>query len=322
MKALIISSSPHIHANTTTSRLMMHVIIALLPASIAGLVWFGWFRVLPMILLAIVSAVASEWLIQKILRIPHTLTDASAALTGLLLALSLSPLTPWWIVVIASFIAMLSKQVFGGLGQNIFNPALIGRAFVVISWPIQNSQWIKPFAGQDITTSATPLQVWSMQGMEVMVDQFGGSLSSLYRNLFLGLHGGCIGEVFIPALLFGLIYLLLTKVISWRIPLSYMLAVALLSLILKVDPIASLLSGGLLFGAFFMATDYVTSPLLPKNQIIFGLSIGLINVLIRVFTPMPEGVTFAILIMNMLVPLLDRGVKHPVGWEHPKKVQK
>lgn len=320
MKALIISSSPHIHTSTNTSRLMTHVIIALLPASIAGLVWFGWLRVLPLILLAIVSAVLSEWLIQKILHIPHTLMDASAALTGLLLALTLSPLTPWWIVIIGSFIAILSKQVFGGLGQNIFNPALIGRAFIVISWPIQNSQWIKPFAGQDITTSATPLQVWSMQGMQVVVDQFGGSLSSLYRNLFLGLHGGCIGEVFIPALLFGLIYLILTKVISWRIPLSYMLSVAVLSLILKVDPIASLLSGGLLFGAFFMATDYVTSPLLPKNQIIFGLSIGLINVLIRVFTPMPEGVTFAILIMNMLVPLLDRGVKHPVGWEAPKKV--
>jgi Na+-translocating ferredoxin:NAD+ oxidoreductase subunit D len=321
MRALIISSSPHIHSAINTSRLMMHVIIALLPASIAGMVLFGWLRVLPIILVAVGTAVFSEWVLQKILHIQNSLNDASAALTGLLLALTLSPMTPWWIVAIGAFIAILSKQVFGGMGQNIFNPALIGRAFIVISWPIQNSQWIKPFAGQDITTSATPLQVWSMQGMQVVVDQFGGSLSSLYRNLLLGLHGGCIGEVFIPALLFGLIYLIATKVISWRIPLSYVLSVAILSLVLKVDPIASLLSGGLLFGAFFMATDYVTSPLLPKNQLIFGASIGLINVLIRVFTPMPEGVTFAILIMNMLVPLMDRKVRNPIGWEAAKKVQ-
>jgi len=321
MKTLIISSSPHIHSAIHTSRLMTHVIIALLPASITGLVLFGWFRVLPIMVVAMGSAMLSEWILQKLFHIQNSLNDASALLTGLLLALTLSPMTPWWIVAIGAFIAILSKQVFGGLGQNIFNPALIGRAFIVISWPIQNSQWIKPLTGQELITTATPLQVWSMQGMQVVIDQFGGSVSSLYRNLFLGLHGGCIGEVFIPTLLFGLIYLLLTKVISWRIPLSYMFTVALLSLILKVDPIASLLSGGLLFGAFFMATDYVTSPLLPRNQVIFGVSIGLINVLIRVFTPMPEGVTFAILIMNMLVPLMDRSIRNPVGWVPAKKVK-
>ncbi len=313
MKTLIISSSPHIRSSLNSALIMTHVIIALLPAAIAGIVLFGWISVLPIIAISVLTAVLSEALLQKILGIKLSITDGSAALTGLLLALTLAPTVPWWIVFIGSFVAILSKQLFGGMGQNIFNPALIGRAFIVISWPVQNVQWIAPFSQNHVTT-ATPLQVWSAQGMGPLIDQFGGNIASLYRNLFFGFHGGCIGEVYIPAILLGLGYLLLVKVVSWRIPFAYALTVVLFSLLLNIDPLVSLLTGGLLFGAFFMATDYATSPLLPSNQIIYGIGAGLINMIIRVFTPMPEGVTFAILIMNMLVPLMDRKIKKPVGW--------
>ncbi len=314
MNLLTISSSPHIRSSITTARLMYHVIIALFPATVAGMVLFGWERVLPIILVAVVTAVISEIALQKILSIQPAFTDGSAALTGLLLALTLAPTVPLWVVAIGSFVAMLSKHLFGGVGQNIFNPALIGRAFIVISWPVQNAQWINPFSSSPPVTSATPLQVWSAQGMGAMVDQFGGHITSLYKNLFLGLHGGCIGEVFIPALLLGLAYLLIMRVISWRIPFTYAVSVAFFSILFGIDPLVSLLSGGILLGAFFMATDYVTSPLLPSWQIIFGLGLGFITMIIRAFTPMPEGVTFAILLMNMLVPLMDKSIQKPVGW--------
>ncbi len=321
MSRLTISSSPHIRSPITTAQLMYHVVVALLPATIAGIYLFGWNLVLPILFVGVITAVVSEVVLQKILGMPVTIKDGSAALTGLLLALTLSPAVPWWIVLIGSFVAISSKQLYGGMGQNIFNPALIGRAFIVISWPAQNSFWINPFLKGNLVSTATPLQVWSMQGFQPVIEQFGGSISSLYRTLLLGLHGGCIGEVFIPALLIGLAYLLFFKVISWRIPFSYALATVVFAMIFRIDPVVSLLSGGLLFGAFFMATDYVTSPLLPLHQIIFGVSIGLINMIIRTFTPMPEGTTFAILIMNMLVPLMDRKIRKPVGWLPSKEAK-
>ena len=311
---LVISNSPHIRSTITTRFLMNSVIISLLPALSASIVMFGYQYVVPIVLISVVVSVLSEALFQKLFGIKLTYLDGSAALTGLLLALTLPPRVPLWIPLIGCIIAIFSKQVFGGLGQNIFNPALIGRAFLILSWPQEMTRWYMPYSGYNAVTTATPLNIYKIEGINNLISSLGGSLSSVYQRLFLGLKAGSIGEAFIPALIIGFIYLIIKRVISWHIPVSYCLSVVIFSLIFKLDPVISLLGGGIIFGAFFMATDYVTSPLLDSSKLIYGFLIGFINMIIRKYSGMPEGVTFAILIMNTIVPLLDNYIRKPSGY--------
>ena len=315
MKNYVITASPHIRSKINTVFLMNMVSISLLPATIGGIVIFGWFNTLPLILVSIVSAIVSEAILQKILRIPLTYLDGSALVTGFLLALCCPPGIPLWLPAIGSFFAIFSKQVFGGLGHNPFNPALIGRAFLVLSFPAHMTSWLKPF---DTVTTSTPLAVFAENGMEGVMSIFQGSLPAMYQTMLLGIRGGCIGEVFIPGLLIGLIVLLVSKTIQWYIPAIYVATVFVFSWLFGMDPIFSILSGGVMFGAFFMATDYVTSPMLPSSKIIYGFGCGFLNVLIRFFANMPEGTTFAILLMNVITPLLDNRIKHPVGYVKEK----
>jgi len=316
MNLLSISTSPHIRSTIFTRNIMLSVVAALMPSAIIGMIYYGWWQIGLLIVIGVLSAVLSEALLQKWLHIPLSFLDGSAALTGLLLVLTISPASPWWIPIIGSFVAILSKQVFGGLGQNPFNPALIGRATLLLSFPIESTQWIAPFSH---ITTATPLNLYKManfgtEGLQQVIDSLGGTLTLAYRYLFLGFRGGSIGEICFPAMLAGFLFLLLTRVVSWRITLSYLLTVVILALLFHLDIVIMLLSGGIVFGAFFMATDYATSPLLPKNQIIFGIGVGFINMVIRRFSGMPEGTTFAILIMNIITPLLDQSIKKPVGF--------
>lgn len=321
MSEFIISSSPHIKSQVTTKYLMNSVIIALIPSLVAAIILFGYQFVLPIVLLSVITAILSEALFQKLFGLKLTFLDGSAALTGLLLGLCLPPRIPLWIPILGSIFAIFSKQVFGGLGQNIFNPALMGRAFLLLSWPDIMTKWYAPFAGIDAVSTATPLNIYKFEGLEKLISLFGGNIITTYEYLFFGLKGGSIGEVFIPALLLGLIYLLVKQVITWHIPVSYIVSSILFSLLFGFDPIITLLTGGILFGAFFMATDYVTSPLVDSSKLIYGFSIGFLNVIIRKFSGMPEGVTFAILIMNMLVPLLDRQIRKPFGFVKEKRIK-
>lgn len=315
MKNYVITASPHIRSKISTVFLMNMVSISLIPATIGGIVIFGWLNTLPLILVSIVSAIVFEAILQKILRIPLTYLDGSALVTGFLLALCCPPGIPLWLPAIGSFFAIFSKQVFGGLGHNPFNPALIGRAFLVLSFPAHMTSWLKPF---DTVTTATPLAVFAENGMEGVMAMFQGSLPAMYQTMLLGIRGGCIGEVFIPGLLIGLIVLLISKTIQWYIPTIYVVTVFVFSWLFGMDPMFSILSGGVMFGAFFMATDYVTSPMLPSSKIIYGFGCGFLNVIIRFFANMPEGTTFAILLMNVITPLLDNRIKHPVGYVKEK----
>lgn len=315
MKNYVITASPHMRSKINTVFLMNMVSISLIPATIGGIVIFGWLNTLPLILVSIVSAIVSEAILQKILRIPLTYLDGSALVTGFLLALCCPPGIPLWLPAIGSFFAIFSKQVFGGLGHNPFNPALIGRAFLVLSFPAHMTSWLKPF---DTVTTSTPLAVFAENGMNGVISMFQDSLPSMYQSMLLGIRGGCIGEVFIPGLLIGLIVLLISKTIQWYIPTIYVSTVFVFSWLFGMDPIFSILSGGVMFGAFFMATDYVTSPMLPFSKIIYGFGCGFLNVLIRFFANMPEGTTFAILLMNVITPLLDNRIKHPVGYVKEK----
>lgn len=316
MSLLSVSTSPHIRSSVNTRNLMLSVVGALLPSAIVGMAYYGWWNIGLLLIIGIVTAVLSEAILQKLLHIPFSYLDGSAALTGLLLVLTISPQSPWWIPLIGSFVAILSKQVFGGLGQNPFNPALIGRATLMLSFPVESTRWIMPYT---YVTTATPLNLYKManfgsEGLNQVIESLGGTLQLTYRSLLLGLRGGSIGEICLPAMLIGFLFLLFTRVVSWRITFSYLLTVVVFSLLFRLDIVIMLLSGGILFGAFFMATDYATSPLLPKNQIIFGVGVGFINMIIRRFSGMPEGVTFAILIMNIITPLLDQSIKKPVGF--------
>lgn len=285
-----ISSSPHIRSEESIQGIMYSVVIALLPATIGGLYYFGM-GALTVILTTVVAALATEVIFQRARRKPITIWDGSALVTGLLLALSLPPGLPLWMAVVGAVVAItLGKQVFGGLGSNPFNPALVGRVFLFISFPVSMTTWL--FDGK---TVATPLGLWKFEGQVTP-----------YNKLFWGNTGGCIGETSAFLLLVGLAYLLYKKYVDWRVPLSIMGTVALLSLLLGQDPVFHLLTGGLCLGAFFMATDMVTSPITSKGAWIYGIGIGVIVVVIRVYGGYPEGVSFAILLMNALTPLIDR----------------
>lgn len=297
----IVSSSPHQRTTVTTPMIMMDLILALMPACFAG-VWFFGFHALAMIVVCVASAVIIEAALQKICGKPITVSDYSAAVTGLLLALIVPPDLPLWLGAIGSVFAIaIAKFVFGGLGQNIFNPALIGRAFLVASWPVFMTDWRWP-AGQiawipnfDALTTATPLVL--MKRM---------AIKAPYADLFIGRIAGCIGETSALAILLGAAYLVYRGHISLRIPLSFIGTVMVVTALFGQDPLFHLLAGGLLIGAFFMATDYVTSPVTPRGQIIYGIGCGVLVALIRLYGGYPEGVCYAILIMNAATALLER----------------
>ena len=314
----IVSVSPHLHKDESISKIMWMVILSLIPVGAAGVFIFG-LKTLGVIILSIVCALVTELFLQVLTKRKVTVLDGSAFLTGLLLAYNLPAHVPFWIPIIGSFFAIaIGKQVFGGLGQNIFNPALVGRVFLVASWPKYMTIFTKPLTpplctgaglNYDAVTSATPLALLKEGKILENVS---------YLDLFLGKRGGCIGEVCILALLLGAAFLLLKGYISWHIPITYILTVGVFTYIFGPQGLFSgdwlfhILSGGLILGAFFMATDYVTSPLTYKGQIIFGLGCGLLTAIIRLWGGYPEGVSYAILMMNGASPIIDRYTKNRI----------
>lgn len=321
---LIVSVSPHIKGEETVSRIMWTVNLALFPAFLMSVYYFGT-KALFVTGLCIVSAVLSEYIFQKALKKKLTINDGSAFLTGLLLGMNLPPGLPFYIPIVGSFVSVIiTKQLFGGLGYNIFNPALIGRAFLLISWPKLMTVWTEAapiFAGVDAKTTATPLGILKEEGIQKLLSFFNDK-ADLYWHLFLGNRAGSLGETSAIALLIGAAFLLYKKYITWHIPFSFLATVGALAWIFggkdpgtgkliffAGDPVIHLLSGGLMLGAFFMATDYVTVPSVRKGQVIFGIGCGAITMLIRLKGGFPEGVMFAILLMNCFAPLIDRGVK-------------
>ena len=293
----LLSSTPHAHASVSVTRLMLDVILALLPTTAAGIAFFGW-PALWTVLTCVVSAVATEALCRRAMGREQTVGDLSAVLTGLLLALNLPAGLPLWMAAAGSVFAIaIAKQVFGGLGMNPFNPALAARAFLLISFTGPMTTWLKPFwwRSPEAMTTATPLATQEFPG---------------FADLFLGMMPGCIGEVSALALLVGAAYLLVRRVITWHIPVAFLATCAVCALVLGGAPVhVQLLSGGIVLGACFMATDYVTSPASAKGKLIFGCGCGLLCMLIRRFGAYPEGCSFAILIMNAFAPLISRWTK-------------
>lgn len=304
---VVISPAPHIKDVITTEKAMKMVLWALLPATLFSVFAFG-LKALWLILISVAVSVATEYLIQKGLKKPVTIHDGSAVLTGLLLALTVTPQLPGWMIAVGAVVSIgLGKHIFGGLGYNMFNPALLGRAFMLASWPVGMTTWLWPsnglgWAGKhvDAISGATALNLDKIG----LLDGFGVHIP--YLNLFWGNIAGSLGETSAFLLLLGGLYLLITKVIDWRIPISYLGSVVILSLIFQKDPLFQLLAGGLFLGAFFMATDWVTSPVTKKGRIYFGIGCGVLTMLIRLFGGYPEGVCYSILIMNAVSPLLDR----------------
>jgi len=302
----IVSVSPHLHKDESVSKIMWMVILSLIPAGAAGVFIFGP-KALWVIILGVASALITEVILQALTKRKITILDGSAVLTGLLLAYNLPPQVPFWLPIVGSCFAIaIGKQVFGGLGQNIFNPALVGRVFLMASWPKYMTTFLKPF---DAVTSATPLAL-------LKEGKLLGNIS--YLDLFLGKRGGCIGEVCILALLLGALFLFIRGYVSWHIPITYIFTVGLFTYIFGAKGLLSgnwlfhILSGGLILGAFFMATDYVTSPLTRKGQIVFGIGCGIITAIIRLWGGYPEGVSYAILMMNAAAPIIDRYTKNRV----------
>lgn len=306
---LITSSSPHIRSGETTRRLMGTVLLALLPTLAAG-VWFFGLRALLLTLVSVASCVASEWAFRAVTKSPGSIADGSAAVTGLLLALTLPATAPYWLAAVGGvFAIVVVKGLSGGLGQNIFNPALAARAFLMLLWPAWLVRYAPagaelPLFGStaDVVSAATPLHDMVMPALP----------AASPADMLLGNIGGCIGEVSALALLIGGAILLGRKVISWRIPAAYLGTVAFLTLVFYKgeDPVAwmlySLLGGGVMLGALFMATDYATSPVTPLGQVLYGVGCGALTVLFRYFGLFPEGVTYAILIMNAASWAMDR----------------
>jgi electron transport complex protein RnfD len=316
-----ISPSPHARGKESTRNLMLGVILALMPALFASVFYFGIGAVI-VTCTSIISCVVFEYVIQRfILKKSVSVTDGSAVVTGLLLGFNLPSNLPVFIVILGSLVAIgIAKMTFGGLGNNPFNPALVGRVFMLISFPVQMTSWPIPGGFKtgytDAITGATPLAVIKegIKNGESLVDLMGKVPSTI--QMILGKMGGSMGEVAALALIIGFVYMLYKKIISWHIPVSVIGSVAVFTTILwlinpetNADPVFHLLTGGLLLGAIFMATDYVTSPMNPKAMIIYGCGIGILTVIIRVWGAYPEGVSFAILIMNAFVPLMNAYIK-------------
>lgn len=301
----LVSSSPHIRSGDTTRRIMLDVIIALMPAFFAGMFYFG-FRTLELTVTAVVFAVAAEAAIQKIMDKPITVNDLSAVVTGMLIAFNVPATLPLWMAAIGSIFAVtIAKQCFGGLGFNFINPALAARAMLLASWPVRMTSWVAP--GADAVSTATPLAIIKdgLQGASAA----GQAIPSIW-NLFIGNIGGCVGETSALALLIGGAYLLFRRVISYRIPVAYIATVAVFSLLFGGFDFFLMcyyiLAGGLFLGAIFMATDYSTSPMSAKGQLIFGIGCGILTSLIRFYGGYPEGVSYSILLMNLATPLIDK----------------
>jgi len=310
---LYLSSSPHIHAGQDTAQIMRQVIYALLPAGLVAVYLFG-LPALVTLLLCTAACVAFEAGCTRLLGQPATVQDGSAALTGILLALNLPPSAPWWLALVGSFVAIvIAKQVYGGLGYNPFNPALVARVVLLISFPVQMTSWTAPAplgSGLDAVTSATPLG--AAKEAVMLHGRLPDGLQS-FGAFLLGNQAGCLGEVSALALLAGGLYLLARKIITWHIPASYLATVVVFGGLFWLvdptrypDPLFQLLTGGLVLGAFFMATDMVTTPVSNRGMLVFGVGCGLLTVLIRLFGGYPEGVSFAILLMNAATPLIDR----------------
>lgn len=312
MPKLTLSSSPHIQTNENVTTVMRDVIIALLPATIAAIYYFR-FGAIVNILVAVLGAVAAEYLIQKLMKKPITIKDYSAAVTGLLLAFNVPSTLPWWMTLIGSVFAIaVVKQLFGGLGHNFMNPALAARAVLLASWPVEMTSWVT--TGADAVATATPLAV--IKGAEA------GATSASMFDLLIGNVGGCIGETSAILLIIGGIYLIYRGVITYVIPTYYIGTVAVLTFIFSGFDFSMLsyniLAGGLILGAFFMATDYTTSPVSKKGQIIYAIGCGLLTAVIRYYGGYPEGVSYSILLMNVATPLIDKYISPRVFGEVAK----
>lgn len=321
MNLLTISGSPHLQSEDTVSKIMFGVLLSLVPAMLVSFYFFGLAAIL-VTLTAIVSCLFFEYVIQRyLIKGPTTIFDGSAIITGTLLAFAVPASLPLWMVVIGSLVAIgIGKMTFGGLGKNIFNPAIVGRVFLMISFPVEMNMYPKPspLSTQltDIITGPTPLAIMKegvAQGENI---QYLMPNVPEYFNMFLGNVGGSIGEISALAILLGGIYMLVRKIITWEIPAAYIGSVIVFSGILwlvnpdiYLNPVFHLITGGLMLGALYMATDPVTSPMTQKGMILYGIGCGVLTILIRIFGAYPEGVAFAILIMNAFVPLINKGFK-------------
>jgi electron transport complex protein RnfD len=331
---VLLSSSPHINSPVSSAMIMGNMLIALAPAAVFGVVIFG----LPALLTIVVSmaaAIAAEALFRLAIRAPLRIGDLSAGVTGLLLALVIPPTTPLWMTALgAVFAVVVAKEFFGGLGANVFNPALIGRGFLIMSFPAAMTSWRVPVVPPvnsftaDVVSGATPLGIiaeggtiadvgasLAVAGLSTPIGQSGAqSYWPMIKALFLGHRGGSIGETSIVLILCAGIFLIITKTIDWRAPVSMIVSGFLCAWALGLDPLFHVLCGGLIFGAVFMATDYVTAPITSKGKIIFGIGAGIITMLIRKFGMYPEGVCFSILIMNAVTPFLNKLLPRKYGW--------
>lgn len=312
MANFVVSGTPHVRSKESIQSIMRDVIIALVPATAAGIYYFG-LRALILIVAAIISAVFFEWLYEKITKKPVTINDLSAVVTGLLLAMNLPASAPVWVAIVGSAFAIIfAKQLFGGLGQNFINPALAGRAFLLASYPTEMTTWGVPNGlAADAATYATPLAQLK-----------NGTLDASLGQLVLGQVGGTIGETCAIALIIGGIYLLYKHVISWKIPVIYIATVFILFAVIGRHgmrmPLQEIFAGGVMLGGIFMATDYASSPVTPKGQVIFAVGAGLLTYLIRTFGGYPEGVSYSILIMNCCVPLIERFTEPTIFGALPK----
>jgi electron transport complex protein RnfD len=325
---LIVSVSPHIRQNVTTTAIMWTVAACLLPLLILSVFIFG-FQALIITAISVASCVGTEAISQKLLKRPVQVQDGSAVITGLLLAYVIPPGVPYWLPIPGAVMSIfVTKVIMGGLGFNIFNPALIGRAFLVATYPVaMTTAWLTPIrdaavfrymgSSVDAVSSATPLMVLKQEGMAAVIEKF-GALPTLYADFFFGFRPGCIGETSVILILIGGIYLMVRKFITWHIPVAVIASIGLLTWVfggetlLTGNPLLAVLSGGVMLGAFFMATDYVTCPSQKTGKLIFGAGIGALTVLIRLKGGYPEGICYAILLMNPLTPALDQ-------WFRPKR---
>lgn len=308
-KLFSVSSAPHIHAKDSTALLMLDVITALMPCVAAGIWLFGW-NAARVVLISVIACVLCEYLWQKIVKKPVRINDLSAVVTGVILALCLPSTAPWWMIVIGAVIAIvLVKQLFGGIGDNFVNPAMAARAILLASWPalMASNAYVSPF---DAVSCATPLAETGAAGYSML-------------DLFVGRIPGSIGEVCKLAILIGLVYLLVRKTITWHIPVTMVASFMLFTLLFGGDPLAGVLTGSVLFGAVFMATDYTTSPMTVSGKLIYAAGAGLIVALIRAFGSYPEGTTYGVLLMNVATPLIDRATRLKVyGHEKPNRAKK
>ncbi len=311
---LIVSLSPHVHSGQRLDTLMWHVVLALMPA-LAVAVWTFGLPALWVVCLSLFSCLLTEWVIDRwVFKVPQTLTNGSAVITGLLLAFNLPSILPWWMVLIGGVVAIgIGKMSFGGLGCNIWNPALVGRVFLLLSFPAAMTTWPTGVeSGIDGVTGATFLTYLNESNPDTLT-------GANYLGMSIGKMNGSLGEVGTGALILGFLWLLWKRVVSWHIPVAMLGGAALLSWALGGNPLLDLLSGGLMLGALFMATDYVTSPMTRPGQLLFGFLAGVITIIIRRFGAYPEGVSFAILLMNSFTPLINRYFRPKVFGERRRK---